>query len=116
MQGFVDMHSRARRDQRSLAPSSVPESDAPHKITGAPLGAWAVLPIRVRNRAHLGSSWGVGIKKLGEFAGSAGTALGFDPTPGEVSQPRAFASQLDRGAQSTGEAVSDGRRRRDVGG
>lgn len=56
MQGFVDMHSRARRDQRSLAPSTVRESDAPHKITGAPLGAWAVLPIRVRNRAHLGSS------------------------------------------------------------
>ncbi|MCC9052915.1 hypothetical protein LOK55_01065 [Microbacterium sp. F2E] len=43
-------------------------------------------------------------------------ALGFDPAPGEVSQLRAFASQLDRGAQSTGEAVSDGRRRRDVGG
>lgn len=42
MQGFVDMHSRARRDQRSLARPSVRESDAPHKITGAPLGAWAV--------------------------------------------------------------------------
>ncbi len=43
-------------------------------------------------------------------------ALGFDPTPGEVSQLRAAVELRGEGAQSTGEAVSDGRRRRDVGG